>query len=87
MMYSFLEQHTDGSWWCHPGSTFDTAEEAEKCFQERFWWDKERSHIIVKHEVEFPQDYSICSRNLHSFGFGGVFDYEIPCEEVSNSRP
>lgn len=28
-MISILEQHVDGSWWYHPGETFDTMEAAE----------------------------------------------------------
>ena len=36
MLYSLLEQHKDGSWWYHPGFTFDTPEEAEQCFRENF---------------------------------------------------
>ena len=84
-MYSFLERHTDGYWWYHPRSTFDTPEDAEKNFQERFWWDLDRPHIIVKHKVEFPQDYSRSSMDLLHFGFGGLFDYEIKCEIVNKN--
>ena len=35
-MYSLLEQHKDGSWWYHPGDTFETEAEVEQCFQETF---------------------------------------------------
>ena len=72
-MYSLLEQHIDGSWWYHPGDTFETEEEVENAFRKRFWWDLERPHRSFKHDKPLLQEHSTClMRNGEAFGFGGM---------------
>lgn len=71
-MYSLLEQHNDGWWWYHPGTTFDTPEEVIECFDNMFWWDRNRPHKVFEHSIPFPQKHSICSKNFKVFEFGGL---------------
>ena len=58
MMYSLIERHLDGSWWYHPGHTFDTPEEAEECFKRSFWWDLERPHKVIEHAEPLFQKWA-----------------------------
>lgn len=72
-MFSLLEQHRDGSWWYHPGDTFDTAEEVEQCFQEKYGHnDPERPHKIFEHDEPMFQEYSTCTFDFKTFWFGGM---------------
>ena len=71
MLYSLIEQHKDGSWWYHPGDTFNTPEEVETCFKETFWWDLERPHKVFEHEEPMYQEHSTCSFDLKKFDFAG----------------
>ena len=72
-MYSLLEQHKDGSWWYHPGDTFETEEEVEQRFQERFGhYDPKRPHRTFKHYEPLCQDYATCTRDFKVFEFGGM---------------
>lgn len=67
--YDFVEQHLDGSWWYHGGwkdNNFDTRQEAETNFKERFWWDLERPFRILKHMSKFP-DVLLVSKDLKVF--------------------
>ena len=70
-MYSFLEQHKDGSWWYHPGCTYETEEEAEEEFKKKFWWDLDRPHKVISHSTPFPQDISRNSKDMIHFNFAG----------------
>lgn len=74
-MFSLLEQHKDGSWWYHPGDTFDTEEEVEKCFQETYWWDPERPHMTFEHDETMFQEYSTCTFDFKTFHFGGMIHW------------
>lgn len=77
MMYSLLEQHKDGSWWYHPGHTFDTEEEVEACFQRSFWWDLTRPHKAFKHDKPLFQEYSTCTTDGgETFRFAGAILWE-----------
>lgn len=71
MLYSLIEQHKDGSWWYHPGDTFNTPEEVEACFKESYWQDLERPHMVFEHEEPMYQEHSTCSFDLKKFDFGG----------------
>ena len=62
-MFSLLEQHNDGSWWYHPGCTYNTREEAEERFKKSFWWDLTRPHFVFEHTEPLPQDCSTCTKN------------------------
>lgn len=72
-MYSLLEQHRDGSWWYHPGYTFETEEEVEQCFQKEFGhFAPNRPHRAFKHDEPLLQDYSTCTFDFKVFEFGGI---------------
>jgi len=70
-MYSFLEQHNDGSWWYHPGCTYETEGKAKQGFKKMFWWDLDRPHKIISHSIPFPQDISRCTFDMVHFNFAG----------------
>lgn len=70
-MYSLLEQHKDGSWWYHPGMTYETPEECEDRFKASFWWDLDRPHKVIKHSVPFPKE-TCCTRDFKTFEAYGV---------------
>lgn len=72
MYYSVFEQHKDGSWWYHPGLTWESEKDAEQDFKERFWWDLGRPHKIIKHTNELFQDYSSHTRNFKTLEFSGI---------------
>lgn len=74
MLYSLLEQHKDGSWWYHPGFTFDTPEEADQCFRENFPNDP-RPHKVFEHEEPMFQEFSTSSYDLKTFDFGGLIHW------------
>lgn len=65
-MYSLLERHVDGSWWYHPGMTYDTREECEKRFKRSFWWDLGRQHTVLEHTQPLPQQ-SCCTWDFKTF--------------------
>ena len=71
MLYSLLERHNDGSWWYHPGWTFDTPEKAEEHFKEVFQFDPTRPHKVFKHEEPMFQEYSTSTFDFEKFDFGG----------------
>lgn len=70
MLYSLLEQHKDGSWWYHPGFTFNSPEEVEECFKKHF--DDSRPHMVFEHEEPMFQKHSTSSYDLKTFDFGGL---------------
>lgn len=75
-MYSLLEQHKDGSWWYHPGDTFETEAEVEQCFQETFGtYDPGRPHRAFEHDEPLFQEYSTCTRDFKTFEFGGMIHW------------
>ena len=73
MLYSLLEQHKDGSWWYHPGFTFDTPEEVEECFKKYF--DDSRPHMVFEHEEPMYQKHSTSTYDLKTFDFGGLIHW------------
>ena len=86
-MYSLLEQHTDGSWWYHPGCSFDCGPEGCQVFlrlirmTESFEFFKgesvSRSFKILNHSKPFPQDMSRCTRDFVNFNFAGGYEFNI----------
>lgn len=75
-MYSLLEQHVDGSWWYHPGYTFETEEEVEQCFQQAYGhWAPDRPHRTFKHDEPLFQEYSTCTCDFKVFEFGGMIHW------------
>lgn len=68
-MYSLLEQHIDGSWWYHPGDTFETEEEVEQCFQRIY------GHWSPEHAEPLCQDYATCTFDFKVFEFGGIIQW------------
>lgn len=74
-MYSLLEQHRDGTWWYHPGDTFETETEVEQRFQESFRHDQDRPHRTFKHDEPLFQDYATCTYNFRTFEFGGMIHW------------
>lgn len=75
-MYSLLEQHVDGSWWYHPGDTFETEEEVEQCFQQVYGhWTPDRPHRTFKHDEPLFQEYSTCTFDFKVFEFGGMIHW------------
>lgn len=75
-MFSLLEQHKDGSWWYHPGATFETEEEVEKYFQETFGtYDPDRPHMTFEHDEPMFQEYSTCTFDFKTFHFGGMIHW------------
>ena len=83
-MYSVLEQHTDGSWWYHPGNTFETQEEAAS-----EGWDHygsgcyltPRPYKVIEHTKPFPQDLDRCSFDCVHFNFAGGYLFSLKDEE------
>lgn len=76
-MYSLLEQHKDGSWWYHPGDTFDTRMAVYERFHSRFWWDPERPHKVFEHDKPLFQEYSTCTTDGgETFRFAGAILWE-----------
>lgn len=75
-MYSLLEQHIDGSWWYHPGDTFETEVEVEQCFQRKYGhWSPDRPHKAFKHAEPLCQDYATCTFDFKVFEFGGIIHW------------
>lgn len=73
MLYSLLEQHKDGSWWYHPGFTFNSPEEVEEFFKKHF--DDSRPHMVFEHEEPMFQKHSTSSYDLKTFDFGGLIHW------------
>lgn len=71
-MFSLLEQHKDGSWWYHPGFTFETKEEVEECFLRVFRLDPKRPHKCFEHEEPMFQEHSTSTFDFKTFDFGGM---------------
>lgn len=72
-MFSLLEQHMDGSWWYHPGDTFDTEAEVERCFQRNYGhWSPGRPHKAFKHAEPLYQGHATCTFDFKVFEFGGI---------------
>lgn len=85
-MYSLLEEHRDGSWWYHPGRTFNVAQEATEILEtvlriaeafEISKGDVSRSLKIIKHTKPFPQDMSRCTRDFVHFNFAGGYEFTL----------
>lgn len=74
-MYSLLEQHNDGTWWYHPGMTYDTPEEVEEGFRASFWWDIDRPHRAFEHKKPLPQEYATYTRDFKSFENCGAIEW------------
>ena len=74
-MYSLLEQHKDGSWWYHPGDTFETEEEVEQRYQETFGLYDPRPHRVFKHDEPLCQDYATDTFDFKVFEFGGMIHW------------
>ena len=83
-MFSILEQHKDGSWWYHPGNTFETQEEAAS-----EGWDHygsgcyltPRNYRIIEHQKPFPQDMARCSFDCVHFNLAGGWNFSLEDEE------
>lgn len=73
-LYTPLEQHTDGAWWYHPNTTYNSRDKAEKAFEELFWWDR-RPFLILKHKQPFSQDKSLYTTDFINFYFAGILEY------------
>ena len=86
MLYSLLEQHKDGSWWYHPGSTFNTPEEAEEHFAKEFQFDPLRPHKVFKHEEPMFQEYSTSTFDFIKFDFGGYVHWPKKYEGTFANR-
>lgn len=76
VLYSLLEKHNDGTWWYHPGCTFDSQQAAEDAFKKMFWWDLSRPHKIFEHRKPLFQEYSTCTKDFKTFEFGGEIKWE-----------
>lgn len=74
-MYSLLEQHKNGSWWYHPGCTFETEEEVEKCFQDLFSQHPDRPHMAFEHEEPLYQGYPTRTFDFKTFDYLGVIHW------------
>ena len=83
-MFSILEQHNDGSWWYHPGNTFETQEEAaiegwnvygSGCYL------TPRDYKIIEHQKPFPQDMARCSFDCVRFSFAGGYLFSLVEED------
>ena len=75
-MYSLLEQHKDGSWWYHPGDTFETPEEVEECFHETFdHFAPDRPHKCFEHTEPMFQEFATCTLDFKVFHFIGVIPW------------
>ena len=71
-MVSILEKHVDGSWWYHPGDTYDSLEMAKKGYQE--FWGKhhpERPVKFFEHEEPLNQEMATCTLDFKVFHFWG----------------
>jgi hypothetical protein len=75
-MFSLLEQHIDGTWWYHPGTTFNTPEEVDGAFKRIFWWDLSRPHMVFEHKTPLYQKYSTCTLDFKKFSHLGVVVWE-----------
>lgn len=75
MIYSVLEQHRDGSWWYHPGYTFDTEEKAQEQAADFSKRHEGRPTTVFAHEEKLPQGYATCTEDFETFGFGGIVEW------------
>lgn len=75
-MFSFLEQHNDGSWWYEPRlhATFETKEEVDKYFQNVWarYVDPNRPYMAFEHEEPLYQVHATCTQDFKVFEFGGL---------------
>ena len=75
-MFSFIEQHIDGSWWYEPQmhATFDTKEDVDKYFQNVFakYVDSERPYKAFEHNTPLYQEHATCTFDFKVFSFGGI---------------
>ena len=74
-MFSLLEQHKDGSWWYHPGCTFNTPEDVEECFQDEFNMHPDRPHMCFKHDEPMFQEFATCTNDFKTFHFLGIIHW------------
>ena len=79
MIYSVLEQHTDGRWWYH-GARFShlTREDAEAQAVTEFVYQPRPTHIIVyteplPNETRFTRDF----KDFYPAGCGGMDEYKF----------
>lgn len=72
-MVSIVEQHKDGSWWYHPGQTWDSREEAEEGYK-KFWgkYHPERPVQFFEHDEPMYQRCATCTFDFKVFHFGGM---------------
>lgn len=75
--YSWLEQHIDGSWWYHPGYTFNTRKKAESDLQKATSWLGDRPTRIFEHDELLPQDFATYTFNFRVFEFGGTIQWPM----------
>ena len=73
MIYSVLEQHLNGSWWYHPGMSYNTREAAEERAREF----PDRPTKVIKHEQPMPQDVSRYSFDCKHFDFAGGWEFTL----------
>lgn len=69
MLYSLLEQHTDGSWWYHR-ETYTNQEEAKEAEKWRKDHYGDRPWRIFKHTVALPQ------KTLYTFDFQVFYELD-----------
>lgn len=74
-MFSLLEQHKDGSWWYHPGCTFNTPEEVEECFKDEFKMHPDRPHMCFKHDEPMFQEFATYTNDFKTFHFLGIIHW------------
>ena len=86
-MFSLLEQHVDGSWWYHPGDTFETEAEVEQCFQEGIGrFDPDRPHQAFEHQEPLCQERSTCTFDFKTFMWGGMIFWPAELKETFRRR-
>lgn len=89
-MFSFLEQHNDGSWWYEPRlhATFETKEEVDKYFQNVWarYVDPNRPYMAFEHEEPLYQVHATCTQDFKVFEFGGLIRWPKNMEGVLMSQ-
>jgi len=89
-MYSFIEQHIDGSWWYNPrlNATFETKEEVDKYFQNFFskYIDSERPYKAFEHEEPLYQKHATYTFDFKVFELGGVIFWPKGLEGTLSNR-
>lgn len=75
LLFSPFEQHVDGRWWYHPGTTRGTAAEAEEVMRARIGDD--RPVKVIAHREPFPQGFSRSTRDFQQLEFCGGYIHII----------